>query len=61
MYQIDLRGKTAVVFGVANQRSIASAIASILHDAGAQIVADALKMNQGLKVLELRGNDFQPL
>ena len=38
MYQIDLRGKTAVVFGVANQRSIASAIASILHDAGAQIV-----------------------
>ena len=38
MYEIDLRGKTAVVFGVANQRSIASAIASILHDAGAQIV-----------------------
>lgn len=38
MYEIDLRGKTAVVFGVANQRSIASAIASILHDAGAKIV-----------------------
>ena len=38
MYEIDLRGKTAVVFGVANQRSIASAIASILHDAGARIV-----------------------
>ena len=38
MYPIDLQGKTAVVFGVANQRSIAWAIASILHDAGARIV-----------------------
>ena len=38
MYPIDLQDKTAVVFGVANQRSIAWAIASILHDAGARIV-----------------------
>ena len=38
MYPIDLQGKTAIVFGVANQRSIAWAIASILHEAGARIV-----------------------
>ena len=37
MYPIDLSGKTGVVFGVANQRSIAWAIAQILHDAGAEI------------------------
>ena len=37
MYTIDLAGKRAIVFGVANQRSIAWAIASILHQAGATI------------------------
>ncbi len=37
MYPIDLAGKRAIVFGVANQRSIAWAIASILHEAGATI------------------------
>ena len=37
MYPIDLAGKRAIVFGVANQRSIAWAIASILHQAGATI------------------------
>ena len=37
MYPIDLSGKRAIVFGVANQRSIAWAIASILHQAGATI------------------------
>ncbi len=35
MYSIDLTGKKAVVFGVANHRSIAWAIAQILHEAGA--------------------------
>ena len=35
MYSIDLSGKKAVVFGVANHRSIAWAIAQILHEAGA--------------------------
>ncbi len=30
----DLKGKTAVVFGVANKRSIAWAIAQGLHDGG---------------------------
>src|SRR5215468_9053463 len=33
----DLRGRTAVVFGVANKRSIAWAIAQGLHAAGANI------------------------
>ena len=37
MYPIDLKDKTGVVFGVANHRSIAWAIASILHEAGAKL------------------------
>ena len=37
MYPIDLNGKTGVVFGVANHRSIAWAIAQILHEAGAEL------------------------
>ncbi len=37
MYSVDLVGKKAIIFGVANQRSIAWAIAQILHEAGAKI------------------------
>ena len=37
MYSIDLSGKTGIVFGVANHRSIAWAIAQILHQAGARL------------------------
>ncbi len=37
MYAIDMEGKTGVVFGVANHRSIAWAIARILHEAGATL------------------------
>ena len=37
MYPIDLEGKTGVVFGVANHRSIAWAVAKILHQAGARL------------------------
>jgi enoyl-[acyl-carrier protein] reductase I len=37
MYPIDLKGKTAIVFGVANHRSIAWAIAQVLHQAGARL------------------------
>ena len=33
--EISLAGRTAVVFGVANKRSIAWAIAQKLHEAGA--------------------------
>ena len=38
MYNIDLNGRNALVFGVANQRSIAWHIAKRLDDAGARIV-----------------------
>lgn len=38
MYSIDLSGQNAVVFGVANQRSIAWSIAHTLDKAGAKIV-----------------------
>ena len=38
MYSIDLQGKNALVFGVANQRSIAWHIARALDQAGARIV-----------------------
>ncbi len=34
---IDLAGKTAVVFGLANKRSIAWGIAQKLHEAGATL------------------------
>ena len=37
MFQIDLSGRRALVFGVANERSIAWAIAEMLHRAGAQL------------------------
>ena len=37
VYPIDLRGKQGVVFGVANNRSIAWSIAEALHDAGATL------------------------
>ena len=38
MYPIDLEGKTGIVFGVANHRSIAWVIASILRQAGARLI-----------------------
>ena len=38
MYPIDLSGKKGVVFGVANDRSIAWAISQLLAEAGAQLV-----------------------
>lgn len=37
MYTVDLSGKNALVFGVANQRSIAWAIAKALHESGARV------------------------
>ena len=37
MYPIDLSDKTGIIFGVANQRSIAWSIAEILHEAGAKL------------------------
>ena len=37
MYPVDLSGKNALVFGVANQRSIAWSIARTLAQAGARM------------------------
>ncbi len=37
MYPIDLSGKKGIIFGVANDRSIAWAIAQVLAEAGAQL------------------------
>ncbi|MCI0841950.1 MAG: SDR family oxidoreductase, partial [Chloroflexi bacterium] len=37
MYPVDLSGKNGIVFGVANHRSIAWAIARILNQAGARM------------------------
>lgn len=37
MYSIDLHGKTGLITGVANKRSIAWAIAQLLHKAGARL------------------------
>lgn len=37
MYPVDMRDKSGVVFGVANRRSIAWAIAQTLHEAGASL------------------------
>jgi len=37
MYTIDLSGKTGLIFGVANKRSIAWAVAQILHEAGMRL------------------------
>lgn len=37
MYSIDLKGKRGLVLGVANQRSLAWAIAQALHGAGAKL------------------------
>ena len=37
MYPIDLSEKSGIVFGVANNRSIAWGIAEILHQAGMKL------------------------
>ena len=47
MSPIDLSGKKGVIFGVANQRSIAWSIASALADAGAELAFTYL--NERLK------------
>ena len=50
---IDLSGKSAVVFGVANHRSIAWAIAQCLHDAGAHLTVTYQNERMGRAVLDL--------
>ena len=50
---IDLVGKSAIVFGVANHRSIAWAIAQQLHAAGAHLTVTYQNERLGRTVLEL--------
>ena len=57
MYSIDLSKKTAVVFGVANQRSIAWSIADLLHRAGAR-VALAYQNERLLRSVEKLTSDW---
>ena len=51
--EINLAGGSAVVFGVANQRSIAWAIARQLHDAGAELTVTYQNERMGRSVLPL--------
>jgi enoyl-[acyl-carrier protein] reductase I len=50
---IDLSGTSAIVFGVANHRSIAWAIAQRLHDAGAALTVTYQNERLGRTVLDL--------
>jgi enoyl-[acyl-carrier protein] reductase I len=50
---IDLAGKSAIVFGVANHRSIAWAIAQQLHAAGAHLTVTYQNERLGRTVLDL--------
>jgi enoyl-[acyl-carrier protein] reductase I len=56
---IDLKGKTAVVFGLANKRSIAWGIAQKLHEAGATLAIcyqnDRMKLEAQSLIEELSG------
>lgn len=57
---IDLKGKTAVIFGLANKRSIAWGIAQKLHQAGATLVLcyqnERLKLEAEGLIAELPGS-----
>ncbi|HEY6489926.1 MAG: enoyl-ACP reductase [Terracidiphilus sp.] len=57
---IDLSGKTAVVFGLANKRSIAWGIAQKLHAAGARLAIcyqnERMKLEAGDLIKELPGS-----
>ena len=55
MYAIDLGGKNALVFGVANQRSIAWHIARALDQAGASVTLSYVNERIGSSVEKLSG------
>ena len=50
---IDLAGRSAIVFGVTNHRSIAWAIAQCLHEAGAHLTVTYQNERLGRAVLDL--------
>jgi enoyl-[acyl-carrier protein] reductase I len=58
-FMIDLKGKTAVIFGLANKRSIAWAIAQNLHAAGANLAIsyqnDRMKLEAEGLIADLPG------
>ncbi len=56
MYTIDLKGKNALIFGVANQRSIAWHIAQALDQAGARVALSYLNDRILTSVERLAGN-----
>ena len=64
MYTLDLSGKTGVVFGVANHRSLAWHIAGRLHEAGARLaftyLGDRLKDKVGQLASTLPGSLLLP-
>ena len=53
MYEIDLKGRNGVVYGVANEHSIAWPIARILHDAGAGLALAYQNSRLGERVARL--------
>jgi enoyl-[acyl-carrier protein] reductase I len=59
VFMIDLKGKTAVIFGLANKRSIAWAIAQNLHAAGASLAIsyqnDRMKLEAEGLIADLPG------
>lgn len=61
MYQIDLSGKTAVVFGVANHRSIAWSIVRILRESGAMVALTYQNERLRRGVEKLTGEWSEPL
>lgn len=57
-----LKGKTIVVMGIANERSIAWGITKSLHDAGADLIFTYRKERSYHKLVQLlSGNGIQPL
>lgn len=49
VYPIDLSGKTALVVGVANKRSLAWAVAQLLHRAGARLAFTSRRITEDEK------------
>ena len=59
MYTVDLTGKNALIFGVANHRSIAWAIDQALYSAGARVALTYQKdrLEEGVEVLAKERGD----
>jgi enoyl-[acyl-carrier protein] reductase I len=49
VYSIDLSGKTALIAGVANKRSLAWAVARLLHQAGARLAFTSRRITEDEK------------